>query len=546
MTVDHILKRAQRDPSVILASFGANFLSLAVPMAMIHIYDRVIPNQGYETLVALAVMVLGAVLAEVILRAARRHLLELSAERFERAAYPAAVNALLQADPAHGSRASQGQLFRSISAIDRLRNLHVGNAALDPLDLPFAMLFLAVIAMISPKLGLSVFLLLSIAFLVLRYARKGVHEHQIKRKDNEERRHSFLSEILRGIDVVKTMRIEPVMLRRYERLLGGSAAISAETARSVQLAQGFTAAIGTLSPLFVGSIGAMLVIEGEMTVGSLAAIILLTGRIIQPVLRIEAFLAGAENLRQHREDLEKVLTIPARADGAMPLESVDEITLAGVDTRREPVLGIGFSGLDVTFQRGECIVVSGGSRQARRVFLRLLAGELGILRGEVRLNGQPAESYALSDRQAQIKLLSSENTLIEGTLLENMTGFEPKTYRDEAVSLAQRIGIEETIARSPEGFGLMVGPDAKAGLPKSLSDAVTIIGGLVGDPDVLLFDEANGALDRDADGRLLQILKEGASERIIVLVSNRPSYLKLATRTFDITQYVDDPAEEAK
>ena len=544
MTVDDILIRSQREPSVILASFGANLLSLAVPMAMIHIYDRVIPNQGYETLAALGLIVFFAVVAEVMLRAARRHLLELSAERFERTAYPAAINALLKADPAQCERLSQGQLFRSVSAIDRLRNLHVGNAALDPLDLPFALLFLGVIAMISPTLGLSVFLLLSFAFLILRYARKGVFHHQIKRKENEERRHSFLSEVLRGIDVVKTRRIEPFILRRYERLLGGSASISADTARSVQLAQGFTASIGTLSPLFVGAIGALLVIRGEMTVGSLAAIVLLTGRIIQPVLRIEAFLAGAENLRQHRDDLEKVLTIRARVDGDRTIEAIDEVALFGVDTRREPVLDVGFSGLDATFRRGDCIALTGGSRQAKSVFLRLLAGDVAILRGEVRLNGKPAECSALEARQRLIAYLSGENALIEGTLLENMTGFQPKTFRDQAVSLVHRFGIDEPIARSPDGYSLAVGPDAKASLPKSLADSITIIGGLVGDPDVLLFDEANGALDRETDARLLRYLTEISKDRIIVLVSNRPSYHKLANRTLDISRYIVDPVSD--
>ena len=108
MRADKILAVSRREPAVILASLGANLLSLAVPMAMIHIYDRVIPNQGYETLVTLGIMVLGAVVAEVILRGARSHLLELSAERFERAAYPAAVSALLFADPTREDQASQG------------------------------------------------------------------------------------------------------------------------------------------------------------------------------------------------------------------------------------------------------------------------------------------------------------------------------------------------------------------------------------------------------------------------------------------------------
>ena len=534
MRADKILAVSRREPAVILASLGANLLSLAVPMAMIHIYDRVIPNQGYETLVTLGIMVLGAVVAEVILRGARSHLLELSAERFERAAYPAAVSALLFADPTGEDQASQGQLYRSVSAIDRLRNMHVGNGGFDPLDLPFAILFLGVIGLISPPLGFSVFLLLTITFLILRRARRTVLEFQSKRKDNEERRHSFLAEVLRGIEAVKSMRAEDLMLRRYERLLGTAATISADTARSIQLAQGVTAAIGALSPLFVGSVGAIMVIRGEMTVGSLAAIVLLTGRIIQPVLRMEAFLAGSENVRQHRADLDRVLAIPSRSGGTVPLDAVYEIALVDVDTVYDPVLGIRFSDLNLTVRRGECVEIAGASREARRLFLRMLAGELAIERGKFLLNGHAFEDHDLEDRQRQIRLLSRENTLISGTLLENLTAFRPKLYRDKAVAMAQRLGVEQTISQSAEGFGLMVGPDFNAGLPQSLADTISIIGGLVSDPDVLLFDEANGALDRETDERLLRFLAARCATRTTFLVSNRPSYLQLATRKFDI------------
>ncbi|MEO1025565.1 MAG: ABC transporter transmembrane domain-containing protein [Pseudomonadota bacterium] len=545
MSAEQILTRAQRDPMVVLASLGANLLSLAIPMSMIHIYDRVIPNKGLETLAALSIMVIGAIFAEVILRASRRYILELSASRFEAVAYPAAISAILQADPAQSERASQGQLYRCVTSIEKLRNLHVGNSALDPLDLPFSMLFLGFIAVMSPALGFSVFMLLTTAFLVLRQARKRVLAHQIRRQENEERRHSFLTEVLRGVDVVKTRRIEAFMQRRYERLLGGAALISADTARAVQLAQGFTAAIGTLSPLFVGAIGAVLVIQGSMTVGSLAAVVLLTGRIIQPVLRMEAYLAGADNLRQHREDLAQVLSMPARAEGTRALESVDEVCLKDVDSKTDPVFKTRFSNINLTMHRGECIALTGADRRTQRHFLRLLAGETGLERGEICLNQHPMESYALADRQDRIRLLSVDNTLIEGTLLENLTAFRPKLYRDQAVQLARRMGIEETITQSAEGYSLDVGPSSRAGLPQSLSDAVTIISGLVSEPDVILFDEANGALDRVADAFLLKLLTDIAPERLIIMVSNRPSFLKLATREVDLGQFVDAEIEPA-
>ncbi len=515
-------------------------------MAMIHIYDRVIPNNGVETLTVLGLVVFGAIVAEIVLRSARRFILERAAERFESAAYPAALKSLMTRDPAVENRQSQGELYRSVMAIDRLRGAHVGETSMALLDLPFAFLFLAIIGLISPVAGFSVFLILAVAFLVLRVARRRVLAMQIKRKENEAQRHSFLTDTLRGLDVVKGMRIEDFMLRRYERLLGSSAEISAGTAKSVQLAQGFTAAVGTLSPLLIGSIGALIVIQGDMTVGALAAIVLLTGRIIQPILKVEAFLAGRENIRQDRQDLEDLLASPSAKSGSASLGKIDRLTLKGVTTSETSERGIAFSGVDLDLHRGDCLAITGADKRALSAFLRMLAGELPIAEGSIEVNGRSIFTYPIEDRQARIRLFSPDNTLIEGTLIENMTVFRPRLYRDRAVELAQQIGIEKAISQSPDGFALRVGPGAKALLPKSLSDAALIVSGLVTDPDVILFDEANAALDREIDQSLLNILEAGRFGRITVLVSNRPSYLRTATQTLDISQYISGTSAVAE
>ncbi|MDA8586952.1 ABC transporter transmembrane domain-containing protein [Rhodobacteraceae bacterium] len=538
MRADSILISSRRAPSVILASFGANLLSLALPMAMIHIYDRVIPNTGLETLTVLGIVVFVSIFTEVILRSARRHILERAAERFELAAYPAALRSLISSDPTIHDRASQGELYRSVMAIDRLRSMHVGETSMALLDLPFAFLFLGIIVLISPTAGLSVFLILSSAFLILRFARRRVLALQVRRKENEARRHSFLSETLRGLDVVKGMRIEDFMMRRYERLLAGSAEVSADTAKSVQLAQGFTAAVGTLSPLLMASIGAFMVIHGDMTIGALAAVVLLTGRIIQPILRVEAFLAGMDNVRQDRQDLEDVLAAPMIKSGETALATVETLTLDGVSTEEIPGLGFAFSNITLELNRGECVAIAAPDKPTKTAFLRLLAGEVPLRSGQIMLNGRPFFEHDLEDRQKRVRYFSPENELIEGTLIDNMTVFRPRLYRDKAVELAQQIGIERSISQSPDGYALRVGQGAKALLPKSLSDAALIVSGLVTEPDVVLFDEANAALDREIDQKLLAILDEARAKRITILVSSRPSYLKLAERTIDITDCV--------
>ena len=408
------------------------------------------------------------------------------------------------------------------------------------LDLPFAFLFLAIIVLISPAAGLTVFIVLTISFLVLRVARHRVLIMQRKRKENEAQRHSFLTETLRGLDVVKGMRIESFMLRRYERLLAGSADISADTARSVQMAQGFTAAVGTLTPLLMGSIGALMVIEGEMTVGALAAVILLTSRIIQPILRVEAFLAGVENVRQDREELEDVLAAPFIRAGNEPMREVQSLVLSKVSTEVSHITPIAFSNVELALERGDCLALKGPTKISQSAFLQLIAGNLALSSGDITINGRSLFSYRIEDQQKHIRYLGASNALVEGTLIENMTAFQPRTYRDRAVQLAQEIGIEASISQSRDGFELRVGLGAKAQLHKSLSDAALIVGGLVTDPDVVLFDDANAALDRETDGNLLKMLEKDRSNRITIIVSSRPSFLRLANKTLDVTLFLAD------
>ncbi len=514
-------------------------------MAMIHIYDRVIPNNGVETLVVLGAVVFVSILAEMTLRTARRHILERAAERFEIAAYPAAVRSLLLCDSNAFGRLGQGDLYRGIMGIDRLRSAHVSETSMALLDLPFAFLFLAIILLISPEAGITILAVLAVSFMVLRIARRRVLVLQKRRRENEARRHSFLSETLRGLDIVKGMRIEHFMLRRYERLLGSSAEISAGTARSVQLAQGFTAALGTLSPLLMGSIGAVMVIRGDMTVGALAAIILLTSRIIQPILKVEAFLAGKENLRTDRDELEDILAVSEIRSGKQPLDAIESLQLSEVSTEATPETPIAFSELCTRFEPGDCIALKGPDKASLSAFLRLVSGDLPLCAGDIVVNGRSLFSYALQDRRERIRTLGPSHAMIEGTLIENMTMFRPRTFRDRAIGLAQEIGIEASVSQTPDGFEMRVGSGARAQLPKSLSDAALIVGGLVTDPDVILFNEANAALDREIDARLLAILKKGMKNRITIIVSSRPSFLKLANRTLDITPFIScrsDPA----
>ena len=533
-----ILHLAIRDPVVMAASLASNMLALAFPLSMIQVYDRIIPNQAMETLTALAIFVLAALCAEVLLRTARSSLLSMAGERFEVAAYRDALAALLLEKPNEFNRNSLGELMTRLGSIDRLREIYTGQNATALLDLPFAVLFLAVIAMISPYIAAVVLLVLTVVFLLLRRKRQFVFDEQAARRSIEAQRHSFLAELLSAIESVKQQQIEAFMKRRYERLLTRSAAKTKNIVTGVQAGQGLAATLGNSAPLLVCCTGAFFVIRDDMTVGALAAVVLLTGRVIHPVLQVEAFVAGAQNAKEAEEDLEFLIDRHRRIDGSERLWGVERLDLTDVTTVREHATGIEFRDLDLTFSIGDCIVLEAPDRLACSAFLRLLTGELDLASGQYAINGHPADSYRLDDRVSAIRLLSRDLSFLDGTILQNMTNFEPNKHRHRAMALATEIGLEDFLSKSPKGYSTEVGSNKSANLPGSIADAAMIVGGLITLPDVILFDEPNASLDVEMDRRLLGILGAMKEEAIVLIASNRPSFRALATRTLDLTPYI--------
>ncbi|MEM7718014.1 MAG: ABC transporter transmembrane domain-containing protein [Pseudomonadota bacterium] len=537
MRADTILRATRWDPAVVLASIGANMLSLVVPMSMIHLYDRILPNQSYETLAVLAALVGAAILAEVILRTARRVILERAGEVFELKMYPALFDCLVNADPKASDKLGAGRLHSSVGAVDRLRRLHTGETAFAILDLPFACLFLAVIAAISPLAGAIVALILLVTFLVLRTARRLSLRLQEDKRAGEQRRYSFLIEVLGRIDVIKAMQIENPMRRRYERLMGGAAVLEAETVKISHFAQGFTATVGAFSPVIIACLGAVLVIEQQITVGALAAIILLTGRIIQPALRVEAFLAGLSMTKLEREEVEDLLSLPYLREGTQTLSRIDVIELEGFSSLADDGGTRAFENVNLILRRGDCVEITGPSRSASSAFLRLFLGETET-HGGFHINGTDHAAFASRERLRHIRYLARDQALLNGTLLDNFTNFQRKDYQDDAIALANRLGLGQWLAQTTDGFDLQVGGNQGGGLSRSMLDIASNISRLVDQPDVLLFDRANASLDRETDRRLLNYIAEQRASRITLICSDRPSYQALADWTLDITPFL--------
>lgn len=533
------LSRVNYSPTVITASLTANMLGMALPITMIQIYDRIIPNSATETLNVLALGVLSAIVAEAAVRSARGALLSKAGAKFEVNIYNEIYCALVDPMSAVNAKYSSGELANRLKSIDKIRAHYCSMGSASLLDLPFVGIFLIMMLAISPLVGFVAFLTLCMVFLIVRAQRKKNLKLTLAREKSDAQRQSFLVQTLSGIEFIKSVGIEPLMERRYERLMSGSAPIGAKLGVRMQVSQGLVSSIGLFVPFVTTSVGAYLVIQGSMSVGGLAASILLTGRVIQPVLRIEAYWGGRDAIQHAQAELQSMLEINEVEERAhKELNSIEYIELKNVtwqpDQNRPPVL----RDVSLSLSRGDCISIGGGQGSGRSSLLAILAGHLQQSSGHVTINGTPIADLSGDRVRELVCTLTRENVLLDGTLADNLTGFRGPEYLPLALEIADQIGIGSFIQKHSMGLGMRLYSGAKSGLPNAIADSIVIVGGLVGVPDVILFDEANSRLDMEQDTKLLALLSQIKPHTIIVMISHRPSYLRLANRHFVMEQGV--------
>lgn len=527
------LVAAQARLPTVLATMGSNLLALTLPLATLQLYDRVIPQHGLASLEVLAAALTLSLLLDVALRIAQGRMIAWSASRFEHEAGCAAVSAFLRAKPSAVNSDSPGVHVQRFNAVERLREFAAHQGLVTLVDLPFAFVFLGLIWIIAPPLFLVAAGFLAAAFagawLLGLKLRKAVHE----RAQIDDRRMSFLLEILGASHSIKGAAIETAILRRYERLVEQASAAGYRTTLLTGTAQGLGNVSAHVLAFAVMALGASLVLGHELTVGSLAACSLLAGRALQPLLRAVGVFTQLYTVAEAAERHNTVLTLPpSRASAtAHPEPASSILQLRNVSfgyTPDHPLI----TDASLTVEPGAAISILSSS-PGKSTLLRLAAGLLEPDSGEATLGGIPLHCLPPRTLARHVGYVPQQATLFRGTLMDNLTMFEPgRFWIDQATRLSKELGLDDYVMRLAQGYDTQV-DDEGAFLPRGVAQRMTIVRALVRAPRVILFDDANTAFDHEADlqlKRLFQRLKqEGCA---LVLVSHRPSLLAMADRSY--------------
>lgn len=541
LTHGHETRKALQPPfvgvHVIAASFAINLLALALPLVLLQIFDRVVPNNSHDTLAVLFVGLIIALVLDFALKVCRIILLGHASESYETVLSEKVIDQMLMARSHAFSDIKSGVHLDRFMAIAQLRDHYGGQGRLLAIDLPFAVLFLAFIALIGGPLVFVPLIGLAVLLLASQVLRKLQRPALADRQSIDQRRHSFIMEALGQIITVKSQAMEAQMIRRYELLQSQSASATEQLARISGLSQTFGAIFGQVSVGALAGFGALLVMQGHIGIAELAACMLLNGRTIQPILKILSLWVQVEAVISARKKLNDVADLPVLNAPSRGGAIGGHIRFSDVGINVRGTDRVLFEGLSFEIKAGSTLAVHGSDGSGKSTLMRLILGEQVPDRGLVEIDGESPVNLIGCRGINQISYVDQEPAIFAGTILENLSVFGDAGARNDAIKAAESIGLAAEINRLPLGYDTVIGGGNSSASAVGFLQRISIARVLALEPRILLFNEANTALDLGADKLLRETLERLRGNTTIVLVSRRPSFLSLADAEIDLADY---------
>jgi ATP-binding cassette subfamily C protein LapB len=518
-----------------LASLFLNVLGLAMPMSLLQVYDRILPNKSTGTMVLLLSAVLGALLLESILSFGRSYVTGWVGAKFEHKAGCAALDRLVMTGIDSFEKEGSGVHLEQMGSLATVREFYAGQAMLTILDLPFALLYLTLVGLMGGILVVVPIVLLIAFGLSAMKVGTSLRGAIQKRMTADDRRFNFIIEVLGGIHSVKAFAMEAQMVRRYERLQEGCAEGYYNVALKSSDALSVSSFFSQLTMISIAAVGSLVVINGDMTTGGLAACSLLAGRAMSPLQKALGVWTRFQSFILARQRLDGVFQLPREAPEGLPrLPGVKgSLELESVSFRFDEKLPLVIEDASIRIEAGECIAIAGGNGSGKTTLLTLMQGALRPTSGRMLIDGEDVRNFEPQSVRDQIAYLPQSGVLFQGTILQNITMFRPE-FDDVAVETAGLLGLDEVVATMAMGYDSPVGDGAYDSLPRGIKQRIAIARALVNNPRIVLFDEANTAVDSAGDNFLRVWLERAKGKRTLVLVTHRPSLVKLADRVFDL------------
>jgi ATP-binding cassette, subfamily C, bacterial LapB len=521
---------------VLWAALLINVFALAFPMFAMNVYDRVVPNNAVETLWALAIGVFLVLSADLFMRLMRSHFVDEASARIDVQISARLMEKVLGLRLEHRPE-SVGSFAANLRGFEQVRDFIASSTVTALIDLPFALLFVGVMAWISPWLVLPVLAAFASILVVGWVLQARLHELSQTTYQAGALRNATLIESLTGIETIKSQGAEGVTQAKWERV---NSFLATATVKMRALSSGAMYGTNYLTQLVSVTlilIGVYLIAQRELTMGALIAVTMLSSRALAPAGQIVGLLMQYQGARTAMDSLNAIMDKPVER----PLDSsfvqrpklTGDIEFRNVKFAYPNRTDAALDGLSFKIAAGEKVALIGRVGSGKSTIQRLIMGLYQPTDGAVLLDGIDLRQLDPADVRRNLGCVSQDVMLFYGSLRDNVMLGMPYADDSAVVAAADVAGLNEFVNRHPQGFDLQVGERGES-LSGGQRQSVGLARAVLHNAPILLLDEPTSAMDFSSEAQITTKVNAFARDKTVVLVTHRTSLLAMVTRVIVI------------
>ena len=499
--IPEILRHRAIWRDVLLASLAIQLMALATPVFTQVVIDKVIVHQTMSTLAVIGIALGVFIVFTAVMTWVRQYLVLHTGNRIDAVLGSQVFEHLFRLPPRYFQHRPTGVLVARMQGVETIREFLSGAAVTLILDVPFLLIFLAIMFYYSVTLSLItvaiLFLILGLSLGVTPTLRWRLNQQFLLGARNQ----AFLTEYVSGMETVKSLQMEPQLGQRFGDYLASYLQAGFSTR---QLANTYNVAAHMLEQLLTLAIlcvGAWMVMTSqEFTIGMLVAFQMFAGRLSQPMLHLIGLWQQFQQSDIAVRRLGDVMNAPAEPYSLLPSregKGEGSVRIHGLSFRYASNLPYLFKAFSLTIDPGKCVAIMGPSGCGKSTLAKLLQGFYQAEEGSIAVDGRDIGHLSANELRQNLGVVPQETVLFSGTIYDNLVLANPHATFGQVIQACKLAEIHSTIEQLPQGYHTEVGEHG-AGLSGGQKQRIAIARAMLKRPRILIFDEATSSLDPSA------------------------------------------------
>ena len=503
---------------IVVTSLLLRLFALSLPILTGLIVDRVVPRDDTHLLAVAGAGLAMVVVFQFLSALIRSHLLLQLRTNLDTRMTLGFLDHLVNLPYAYFQRRSAGDLMMRVNSNTTIREILTTNTLSGLLDGALVVVYIALIFFFSPGMGGLVLAMGLLQILVLLAARRRYRELMARHLDTQAKAQGYLVQVMAGIESLKATGAEHRAVERWSNLFVDELNVSLARGRLSALVDGLMTALQGGAPLLILGYGALLVIGGDMSLGTMLALLALAVGFLLPLSSLVASALQLQLLGSYIERIDDVLVAepeqqPERV--RRPPRLRGRITVEDVSFRHGPHAPLVVRQVSLAIEPGSAVAIVGRSGSGKSTLANLLMGMYRPEEGRVRYDGHDLGELDLRSVRRQLGIVPQQPYIFGTSIRENILLVDPGMPAERAVEAARQACIHDDIVAMPMGYETVIA-DGGASLSGGQRQRLALARALATRPAILLLDEATSALDTETEQRVMRNLGRLACTRIII------------------------------